>query len=296
MRVYNMKILHICDLQIGIASGKERTKEEIEDRKCYFRELAVRLRNIVQWDEIDYIFVTGDITYSASREEYERAAVWLGRIADICKVPLRRFYLCPGDHDMDRDEGSFRSYEAFCRKLGTASYRLSGKQNYLSGIASTSDLNVICLNTPSLAQSDLSAGEFTERIKRERRFGNGLPTIMIMHHPCLCPDLYALADMVLTGHRNEAVDGYRFRDDTYICSNGAICRDGRYYHNFHIYEIGDHSEGGMDCVRTVYEYNGIGWRRQSADIKIAITEKRETRRDKPLQYSFSVLWWTRLEL
>lgn len=306
-----MRMLHICDLQVGAENGRERTKEEIEDRRRYFRELIAGLKNISERYAIDYILISGDIAYTASGEEYEKAADWLHKLSAACNIPMRQIYLCPGDRDMDREEGSFKEYEDFCHKIGAPVYALAGEENYLAGIATNKDMNVICLNTPWLVQNISLGFAFIKLIKCEKKYANGLPTVILMHHSyfmenekedCgrkvirnICSELCSIADMVLMGHSHKAADRYRYEDHTYLCANGAAYKDNRYYHNFHIYELGDRSEGGVDCVRTVYEYKDKGWRKRSENIKIAIGDKRKPKKEKPFRHSFSVIWWTRLE-
>lgn len=47
----------------------------------------------------DVVFVTGDIAFSASSEQYDQAAEWLGKLLEALKIGPERV---PGNHDVDR--------------------------------------------------------------------------------------------------------------------------------------------------------------------------------------------------
>ena len=51
---------------------------------------------------VDAILVTGDIAYRALPEEYDRATIWLERLASQLDCRPERTFLTPGNHDVDR--------------------------------------------------------------------------------------------------------------------------------------------------------------------------------------------------
>lgn len=336
-----MRILHMSDLHFGIESDTEMSREEIAVRNYYVNDLVKGLGSITKRRPVDYILITGDIVYTASEKAYAEAGRWLTQISRMCGVPMERIYLCPGDRDVNEAAGKerdaypgsqrqanellgkahygrlterFQAYCGFCGSQGLGVYELNRKKNYLTGVAVTPDINIMCLNTAWFSESNAHKGNvwtgsmLVELMKRERQYGNGHPTIAIMHHPVSCwneeektdrpgnvnvyHELCRIADMILTGHAQEAEDGYIYRNNVYLCGNGAIYKDHTYHHNFHMYEWDNRKGGTFDCTRTVYSFDGRAWYRKSCQIRIESKRRRETI-EKPFRYSFSVLWWTR---
>lgn len=52
----------------------------------------------------DFIVVTGDIAFSAQREEYDLAAHFFERLLAAVELPKERLFMVPGNHDVDRHE------------------------------------------------------------------------------------------------------------------------------------------------------------------------------------------------
>ena len=50
---------------------------------------------------------------------------------------------------------------------------------------------------------------------------------------------------------------------------------------------------GSIAKKEPLDYIFITWNKKSEKIKIKSGKRRENNSDKPLKYSFSVLWWTR---
>jgi DNA repair exonuclease SbcCD nuclease subunit len=53
-------------------------------------------------DKIGAILISGDISYSGKREEFEFANIWLEQLAEACGTSLTSVFTCPGNHDVDR--------------------------------------------------------------------------------------------------------------------------------------------------------------------------------------------------
>jgi len=49
------------------------------------------------------VVVTGDIAYSGKKSEYEQASAWLDQICSASKCDIESVYVCPGNHDVDRE-------------------------------------------------------------------------------------------------------------------------------------------------------------------------------------------------
>lgn len=335
-----MRILHLSDLHFGIKASKERTREEIAVRNFYINDLINGLGSIAKKEPLDYIFITGDMAYTATCEAYKEAGQWLEKISRVCRVPACRIYLCPGDQDIDEDtdanecpenrqmadallnsenfdnlEKRFQKYNEFCQDAGLPAYDLDGKKNYLTGVAVNPFVNVVCLNTAWFSVTDIGKNTvwvgsgLVDLIKKQKKYANGQPTIAIMHHSQsdwnesersnekgsrnVFGEVCKIADMILSGHTHESEDCYGYRNHVYICGNGAVYKGNTYHHNFHIYEWDSNKKEAIDCIRTVYEFNGSTWNKKSEKIKIKSGKRKENNSDKPLKYSFSVLWWTR---
>jgi formylglycine-generating enzyme required for sulfatase activity/predicted phosphodiesterase len=54
---------------------------------------------------LDFVVVTGDIAFSGKAEEFEAAGAFFREVSTATDVPLERFFLVPGNHDVDRAKG-----------------------------------------------------------------------------------------------------------------------------------------------------------------------------------------------
>ena len=334
-----MRILHISDLHFGIKTGKNVTKEKIAERNYFMDDLVKGLGSITESEPLDYIFITGDIACTASEKEYTEADAWLKKLSEACSVPARRIYLCPGNHDtekgksgdfsekskgteallcmerIDKQKKRYEKYQHFCEYAGVAWFERAGRRNYLSGVAANPSMNVICLNTNWFAEkgerkenAGIAAG-LVEKIKKEKKYENNLPTITIMHHPVyywnerernsgegdrnVHAEVCSISDMILTGHAHKKEDGYGYQDETYICGNGAVYQGKAYHHNFHIYEWESGKTGAVDCIRTTYQFDGSKWHKRAQTIRLKLGKQKKKNEKQPMKYSFSVLWWMR---
>jgi hypothetical protein len=89
--------IHLSDLHFG--AGRE---ERRLDRRAVTAAIADDLRGPNAPREADRVFVTGDIAFSAEEAQYKEAAAWLHDISAAAAIPLDRFRLVPGNHDVDR--------------------------------------------------------------------------------------------------------------------------------------------------------------------------------------------------
>jgi predicted MPP superfamily phosphohydrolase len=88
--------LHISDLHFGAGAPDHRFNQEAVTEK-----LLDDVRQSRPWDP-DFIFVTGDIAFSASPGQYTQAEVWLKNLAEAAGKPPAVLRLVPGNHDVDR--------------------------------------------------------------------------------------------------------------------------------------------------------------------------------------------------
>lgn len=94
-----VRFLHISDLHLR----PDRVKRYDQDR--VLRGLLEYLQHDRQAFPIDLVFVTGDLAHGGRPEEYELVVELFERLAAATRVPLDRFYVVPGNHDVDRRPG-----------------------------------------------------------------------------------------------------------------------------------------------------------------------------------------------
>ena len=89
--------LHISDFHFR-ATGDEFSQDQV----C--QALLRCVRSLITTAEVHLLFVTvtGDIAFSGQPGEYTRARVFLDELAATAGVDPSRFYLVPGNHDVDR--------------------------------------------------------------------------------------------------------------------------------------------------------------------------------------------------
>jgi predicted phosphodiesterase len=66
-------------------------------------DLKNRVERIAsELEHIDFIFVTGDITFASQQREYELARQFFDKLRSTTNVPKSRLFIVPGNHDVDR--------------------------------------------------------------------------------------------------------------------------------------------------------------------------------------------------
>lgn|GEM_PF-3339960 len=95
---HRLRVLHISDLH-------ERASRE---REPYFREPVLgerwddNLREISESGPIDLLLFTGDVAFSGSEDEYERATGFVHGTREVLGLGLERVFVIPGNHDVAR--------------------------------------------------------------------------------------------------------------------------------------------------------------------------------------------------
>jgi 3',5'-cyclic AMP phosphodiesterase CpdA len=101
--------LHISDLHFK--------RDEEWDRRATLQALLRSMDGL----KLDAVFVTGDIAWSGQRAEYEAAERFFDRLVAVLELPPERWFLVPGNHDIDRSRiaaGSQMSeFFAFTRRF-----------------------------------------------------------------------------------------------------------------------------------------------------------------------------------
>lgn len=171
----SMRFLHLSDLHFGCEKGE--TEEEL--RKNYIRDFLKKIEQIRDEKKIDYIFITGDIGWKAAEDDYAGAEAFLRNLLEKCALEADRLFLCPGNHDVNREISgdwrypenqksadsffeldklerhtqAFQGYCSLCKRIGCQPYQIKEYAGYLTGICYCKDITVICLNTAWLEKN-----------------------------------------------------------------------------------------------------------------------------------------------
>lgn len=94
-----IRLLHLSDIHFRPAAtiGHDPDYALREDLKRDVSAMAS------ERGTIDAILVTGDIAFSGAKAEYDEASQWLDALADASGCPREMVYVCPGNHDIDRE-------------------------------------------------------------------------------------------------------------------------------------------------------------------------------------------------
>jgi hypothetical protein len=98
-RMKKIRLLHLSDIHFRppAAIGHD---PEYALRKDVLDDIAGIVANR---GALDAVLVTGDIAFSGAESEYKEAAKWLDDVASAGGCEREMVYMCPGNHDVDRD-------------------------------------------------------------------------------------------------------------------------------------------------------------------------------------------------
>ena len=95
-----LRFVHLSDIhfshkaaEYGYDPDRELRAAVVADVKAMCAKLGVA----------DAVLVSGDIAYAAKRVEYDDAAQWLDTLTEAAGCALDSVWICPGNHDVDRD-------------------------------------------------------------------------------------------------------------------------------------------------------------------------------------------------
>lgn len=98
-KTYSLSILHISDLHARGARETDRWRRE----RVLGEEWKRNLDALLGEGPIDLVCFTGDLADWGKAGEYEDAAEFLGATLRHLGVPVERFFIVPGNHDIDRE-------------------------------------------------------------------------------------------------------------------------------------------------------------------------------------------------
>ncbi|MBI4747749.1 MAG: metallophosphoesterase [Acidobacteria bacterium] len=96
MTEYTIRIFHISDFH-------QKPSDDWRRRRVLGKEWEDNLSKIVaDGKPVDLVCFTGDLAFSGQPAEYEKASEFLDLTLTRLKVPPERFFVVPGNHDVDR--------------------------------------------------------------------------------------------------------------------------------------------------------------------------------------------------
>ncbi len=93
---YSLTWLHLSDLHFGLsktAKGQIILDELLSDIGKLTHQIG----------SPDFIFITGDVGFTANPNEYEEAKKWIDRLLTVTNTSKDKLYIVPGNHDIDRN-------------------------------------------------------------------------------------------------------------------------------------------------------------------------------------------------
>lgn len=109
--------VHLSDLHFGHGgAGHQANQQLVLD--ALLADVAEQIKQGVP--KPDALLVTGDIAFSgacAARDEYDRAAEWIGKVAAAVGVSLDAVYVVPGNHDVQRPVDTSPSARTWLRAI-----------------------------------------------------------------------------------------------------------------------------------------------------------------------------------
>lgn len=114
---HGLSWVHLSDLHFGAGSTSHRF-----DHAAVMKAILGDLEAKAPKDP-DFVFVTGDIAFSAGAEQFDEAAEWFGRIAKALKIPASRVHFVPGNHDVHRltaRQATIQSFHTTARHKASA--------------------------------------------------------------------------------------------------------------------------------------------------------------------------------
>jgi predicted phosphodiesterase len=94
-----LTFIHVSDIHFSSSDNASQFDLNQQIRHALLSDLASKPANGASYDGL---LVGGDIAYSGKKEEYETAKTWLGEVYQRTGLSMKRTYVVPGNHDVDR--------------------------------------------------------------------------------------------------------------------------------------------------------------------------------------------------
>ena len=277
-----MRWLHISDIHFNMKGYDSKKIQE---------KLLVKLQELNT--KMDFILITGDCLFKFGEEDMDQTAVigYIKDIANACNCSSKKVYICPGNHDVDRENSTRNSlingirenkidfssnYKKLCgyghdrfhiiykgvTSCNYEAYKVFSPKNELYRIVSIDS----CLlskdknDNQKLKVFNERIYEIGKKIKNDNRIN-----FLIMHHGIECLDLADARkfehwiednniDIVCCGHTHRAaVNSYDdLERDIKQFTAGAIVIDKYAIPSFYICEC---SDSNMQVEMLLYTYS-----------------------------------------
>ncbi|MDO9262443.1 MAG: metallophosphoesterase, partial [Desulfosalsimonadaceae bacterium] len=100
-----VNILHLSDLHFGMEKTEKVPSTAVDQRNLTLREMIKTLKKIDKDWQPHVVAISGDIGWKGIKEDYNKAKEWLTNdLLPIWKLSPDKLIVCPGNHDIDRDE------------------------------------------------------------------------------------------------------------------------------------------------------------------------------------------------
>jgi predicted MPP superfamily phosphohydrolase len=94
-----LTFIHLSDIHFSSGDNGSQFDQNQRIRRALLDDLSTRPAD---GSGFDALLVTGDIAYSGKKEEYESAKGWLDQVYKRTGLSMKRTYVVPGNHDVDR--------------------------------------------------------------------------------------------------------------------------------------------------------------------------------------------------
>src|SRR6185436_19951919 len=147
-----MKILHLSDYHYKAPSYSKFDNDKILDKF---------LENLKEKGVIDFVFFTGDLVHKGDNAEHfnEAKEFFLDKILNSINVKQNNFFICAGNHDVDRSTtleslNTFFSEKITSNELLNSFVTTTGGKDYVNSLESTSNyfifINRLYKNSPDI--------------------------------------------------------------------------------------------------------------------------------------------------
>lgn len=168
------------------------------------------------------ICLTGDLALRGKADDYRALEAWLTNLMQRFLLPKEALFICPGNHDVDRDKANqlarpglateadtvlafppitapyhavFNAYSEWAKAFGVLPYQLGSEENYLAGQRLYKNISFVALNTAWCSKDDSDKGKLwiglpqIRHLEANKQFTlsqnrSALPvTVTLLHHP-----------------------------------------------------------------------------------------------------------------
>lgn len=149
------RILHISDIHFGKFHIFSKDLQ-IED------QLIGKLEQLILNENINLIVISGDLTSVGDYSEFKRAEMFIEWLSNITKLPITRFIIVPGNHDIRRADEQGRRFDRFIESINRIS---KGNQEFCSTFSKLYKDNRLVWDLQVSQRSDLYSLTIIDELK-----------------------------------------------------------------------------------------------------------------------------------